>query len=101
MAYEQKDNSGSLFKNDKKETDNHPDYTGSALVGGQEVWMSAWLKTASNGKSSCLLASSPKTNRPPSQLLRQPLTSLMKICRSDWERDARTTFHRVAGYPRG
>ena len=50
MAYEQKDNSGSLFKNDKKETDNHPDYTGSALVGGQDIWMSAWLKTASNGK---------------------------------------------------
>jgi uncharacterized protein (DUF736 family) len=60
MAYEQKDNSGSLFKNDKKETDNHPDYTGSALVGGQEVWMSAWLKTASNGKKFMSFSFKPK-----------------------------------------
>ena len=50
MAYEQRDNSGSLFKNDKKESDNHPDYNGSAMVNGTEMWMSAWLKTSSNGK---------------------------------------------------
>jgi uncharacterized protein (DUF736 family) len=60
MAYEQRDNSGSLFKNDKKETDNHPDYNGSAIVGGQEVWMSAWLKTASNGKKFMSFSFKPK-----------------------------------------
>ena len=60
MAYEQRDNSGSLFRNDKKETDNHPDYNGSALVGGQEVWMSAWLKTASNGKKFMSVSFKPK-----------------------------------------
>ena len=60
MAYEQRDNSGSLFKNDKKETDNHPDYNGSAMVGGQEVWMSAWLKTSSNGKKFMSFSFKPK-----------------------------------------
>ena len=49
MAYEQRDNSGSLFKNDRKEKETHPDYKGSAMINGQEMWMSAWLKTASNG----------------------------------------------------
>jgi len=44
MAYEQKNFSGSLFKNDRKEKDTHPDYKGSALIDGREYWMSAWLK---------------------------------------------------------
>ena len=60
MAYEQRDNSGSLFRNDKKETDNHPDYNGSAMVGGQEVWMSAWLKTSTNGKKFMSFSFNPK-----------------------------------------
>jgi hypothetical protein len=49
MAYEQKDNTGSLFKNDRKEQDTHADYRGSALIGGVEYWVDAWINTSSSG----------------------------------------------------
>ena len=60
MAYEQRDNSGSLFKNDKKEKDNHPDYKGSCMVGGVEMWMSSWLKTGANGTKFMSFSFKPK-----------------------------------------
>ena len=50
MSYEKRDNSGALFKNDKKEKDSHPDYQGDALIGGTEYWISAWLKEGKRGK---------------------------------------------------
>lgn len=37
-------NRGSIWKNDKKETDKHPDFTGSLNVGGVEYWVSAWKR---------------------------------------------------------
>ena len=37
-------NRGSIWKNDKKTTDNHPDFTGSLNVGGVEYWVSAWKR---------------------------------------------------------
>jgi len=49
MAYEQKDNSGSFFKNRKKEKDTHPDMTGTVMLGGVEYWVSAWRKIDKNG----------------------------------------------------
>jgi hypothetical protein len=49
MAYEPKDNTGSLFKNDRKETDTHPDYKGSAVLNGVDHWLDAWINTDRNG----------------------------------------------------
>ena len=60
MAYEQRDNSGSLFKNDRKQSDNHPDYKGSAHIGGVEYWVSAWLKTGKNGTKFMSFSYTPK-----------------------------------------
>lgn len=37
-------NRGSIWKNDKKETDKHPDFTGSLNVEGVEYWVSAWKR---------------------------------------------------------
>ena len=37
-------NRGSIWKNDKKESNNHPDFTGSLNVVGVEYWVSAWKR---------------------------------------------------------
>ena len=50
MAFEQRELTGSLFKNDKRESDNHPHATGSALIDGVEYWVSAWTKEGQKGK---------------------------------------------------
>lgn len=50
MAYELKNNEGSLFKNTRREKDTHPHATGTALIGGVEYWVSAWTKEGQKGK---------------------------------------------------
>ena len=50
MAYELKDNSGSIFKNEKREKDTHPHGTGKCLIGGVEYWVSAWTKEGNKGR---------------------------------------------------
>jgi len=46
---EQKDNAGALFRNKKKESEKHPDYTGKATVNGVEVFISAWINESKDG----------------------------------------------------
>ena len=62
MAYERRDNSGSLFKNTQKKTDKHPDYRGDGIINGQDVWINAWLKSGKKG-TFMSLAFSPKDER--------------------------------------
>lgn len=58
MAYEQRDNSGSVFVNDRKEKPNHPDRTGKAMIGGVMYYVNGWLKE-SNGKKFLSLSFKP------------------------------------------
>jgi uncharacterized protein (DUF736 family) len=61
MAYEMKPNTGSLFRNDRKEADTHPDYKGTALIDGLgECWLDAWINTAKDGSKYMSLKIKPK-----------------------------------------
>jgi hypothetical protein len=50
MAYEIRELSGSLFKNDKKTEEKHPQMQGSCLIEGVEYWVSAWTKEGAKGR---------------------------------------------------
>ena len=63
---EKRDNSGVLFKADKKENDRAPDYKGNITVNGQDYWLSAWIKEGKSGKFMGL-AVSPKEDYQPKQ----------------------------------
>ncbi len=50
MAYEMRPGSGSLFRNDKKTTDKHPNLKGKVMLPNGEVrWLSAWSKKTASG----------------------------------------------------
>ena len=62
MSYEQKTNTGTLFTNDRKAAENHPDYTGKLLIGRDllqklavygeaNLEISAWIKETKAGKT--------------------------------------------------
>lgn len=50
MAYEKKPGDISIFKNDRKEKDTHPDYRGTGVgLNGEKIKVALWLKTDRNG----------------------------------------------------
>lgn len=44
MTEHSNENRGAIWRNEKKEKDTHPDFTGSLNVGGVEYWVSAWKR---------------------------------------------------------
>ncbi len=47
--FEPKNNTFTLFLNDKKEKDSQPDYKGSGLIDNTEVWVAGWKKKGKKG----------------------------------------------------
>jgi hypothetical protein len=60
MTYELKDNSGSMFANDRKTEDTQPDRTGTAKIGEVEYWVSGWLHKTKKGQPYLSLSFKPK-----------------------------------------
>lgn len=63
MAFERKEGQGALFRNTRKSSENSPDYTGSALIGGVEHRIAGWLKEGKSGKF-LSLSIAPDSDRP-------------------------------------
>lgn len=64
---EQKNDSGALFKNEKKTAENQPDYTGRATIEGQQYNVAAWVRTSQAGAKYMSLSFTipqPKTETP-------------------------------------
>ena len=50
MSFQHKPNTGSLFKNDKREKETHPHAKGSCVIDGVEYWVSAWTNEKNGNK---------------------------------------------------
>jgi hypothetical protein len=51
MAYEMRAGSGSVFANERKTSEKHPDMTGKIMLPNGEVrWLSIWNKSTGAGK---------------------------------------------------
>jgi len=60
MADYDNTNRGSIWKNDKKETEKHPDFTGSLNVNGVDFWVSGWKRRADQNEKAPALSFSIK-----------------------------------------
>lgn len=78
MPYEPRDNSGSLFKNDRKTSEKHPDYSGTAVINGEEFYIDAWIKEPVGRKKFLSISFKSKGQRrqaPARELPRRPAPS--------------------------
>ena len=60
MAFKQKEKSGGIFPNNRKQKDTHPDFKGDCVIEGIEYWISGWKKTTSRGDKYLSIAFTPK-----------------------------------------
>lgn len=67
MAYEKQDDTGFLFRNEKKTSEKQPDYTGWIKENGKERRLAAWVKDMRDGSKALSIKISDKQegqNRP-------------------------------------
>lgn len=71
----ERNNSGTLGVNRRKEKDTHPSHSGQCMIDGKEYWISAWVKDGRDNSRFFSLAFKPKmaqehaggTKNPPDQ----------------------------------
>jgi hypothetical protein len=63
MAFTPKNDTGALFRNDKRENDQQPEYRGDGLVNGEPVWLSAWIKESKDDRKYFSIAFKNKTEK--------------------------------------
>lgn len=84
MSYDNT-NTGVLFKNDRKETDKHPDYQGQINIDGKEMWLSAWIKQGQKGKFMSLSVKPKEAPKAAQKPAKAPATT-------DWDDGADVPF---------
>jgi hypothetical protein len=65
MTNYDRDMSGALFRNDKKEKPSHPDYRGDITINGEKSRLIGWIKQGKNGKYLSIAASPDGDERKP------------------------------------
>ena len=60
----QRDGSGALFRNDKGDNQNRPDYRGDVTIAGTKYRLSGWIKTTRDGAKYLSLAATLDTAPP-------------------------------------
>tara|TARA_R100000458_G_C8146535_1_gene155767 strand:- start:218 stop:460 length:243 start_codon:yes stop_codon:yes gene_type:complete len=50
MDYERKDNTAALFREEEKQNERGPDYTGMGLIEGKELRLAGWINESKSGK---------------------------------------------------
>lgn len=72
MAYQMKENSGTLFKEQDKKNERGPDYTGDANIGGEVYRMAAWIRESESGRKFMSFKFTPKEERQPATSAKRP-----------------------------
>ena len=63
MTRKQKDNTGALFINHKRDSEKHPSMKGSCRIDGFDYWISGWTKQTEAGEKYLSLAFNPKEKK--------------------------------------
>lgn len=53
-------NSGALFRNEKRATEQHPEYIGKITIEGKDYYLSAWVNEMQNGQKYFAIKATPK-----------------------------------------
>lgn len=76
MAFEQRDNSGSLFPNEDKKKEganpNWADFKGQGIVAGVPVWIAGWKKKDRNNHTFLSISFKPKEEKAAQPPARRP-----------------------------